>query len=163
MDKFEFRRLVARISKDESALEKLYNYYYARTVQCLSRKYGQPIAEDAVQEFFMRLIFKDIVKADIENPDGWVYRCCENIVKSKLEKDGKQTLIAYDPLNENELPIDDDDRELSDKLAGLTSDEKDLIYKIYWLGYSQNEIAEENGETPSAVRQRHWRIVKKLK
>lgn len=163
MDKNEFKALLAKVSTDESAIEQLYTFYYPKTVQCLSFKYGRVIAEDAVQEFFMQLISKKFKKLDVDNPDGWVYRCCENIVKSKLEKEGRHTLIEFDPLNEHELHLDDDDRLLRDKLETLTPEERELLYKIYWLGYSQNEIAEETGEKPGTIRQRHLRIVKKLK
>ena len=163
MNKREFRKLVLRIDKDERALEKLYNYYFGKIVYSLSLKYGESLAEDVVQEFFLKLINNPQLGTDIEHPNDWMFACCENLAKNKISKESKYTLISYEPQDKVVFPINVEYIDLYNKLNELTEEERELIYKLYWKDYSQEEVAREMGIRSGTIRQRHARILKKLK
>ncbi len=163
MNKREFRKLIQIINQDERAFEKFYNYYFGKIVYSLSLKYGEALAEDVVQEFFLKLIKNPHIANDVEYPNAWMFTCCENLAKNKIAKDSKYELISYEPQDKVVFPIRVEYMDLYDKINKLTEKERELIYKLYWKDYSQEEIAKEMGVKSGALRQRHSRILKKLK
>ncbi|MBQ8177870.1 MAG: sigma-70 family RNA polymerase sigma factor [Clostridia bacterium] len=163
MNKREFSKLILRINQNERAFEKFYNYYFGKIVCVLSRKYGEDLAKDATQEFFLKLINNPHLANDVEHPNSWMFACCENLAKNKIAKDAKYKLISYEPQDKVVFPIRVEYIDLYDKLNELPEKERELIYKIYWKDYSQEEIAKEIGIKSGTLRQQHSRILKKLK
>ena len=85
MNKREFRKLILRINQDERAFEKLYNYYFGKIVYSLSLKYGEALAKDVTQEFFLKLINNPHIANGVEHPNAWMFTCCENLAKNKIK------------------------------------------------------------------------------
>ena len=86
MNKREFRKLILRINQDECAFEKFYNYYFGKIVYSLSLKYGEALAKDVTQEFFLKLIKNPHIANDVGYPNTWMFVCCENLAKNKIAK-----------------------------------------------------------------------------
>lgn len=163
MNKREFRKLILRINQDERAFEKFYNYYFGKLVYPLRIKYGKTLAEDAVQEFFLKLIKNPQLASDVEYPNAWMFTCCENIAKRKIAKESKYALTPYEPQEKVVFPIKVEYIDLYERINELSEEERELIYKLYWKDYSQEEVAKEMGIKSGTLRQRHSRILKKLK
>ena len=163
MDEQEFNKLLKKVSKDKKALEEIYGYYFARIVYYLTKKYGKEFAEDVAQDFFLWIFENALEIGEVKNPTSWVYKCVDNLAIDKIRKENKYTLVDEIVKQKVILPIREKYFDLYENLGKLDPDEKDLIEKIYWLGYSQKEIAEEMGVGYSAIRKRHSRIIKKLK
>lgn len=164
MDSKEFNKLLKKISKSDRAFEKLYNFYFSRVVRYLSIKYNQMLAEDAVQEFFMKLNELAQRFEYIEQPTAWVYRCCENIAKNKLRQDKKYAYIEvlderiFEQCYEVELY-----GELYDAIKKLDLSSQVVIKMHYSEGYSYLEMADILNENYNTIRQKHSRALKKLK
>lgn len=163
MNKREFRKLIIKINQDERAFEKFYNYYFGKLVYSLGLKYGETLAEDVVQEFFLKLIKNPQMAVNVEHPTAWLFTCCENIAKNKIARDSKYALISYESQGKVVFPISVEYIDLYDKINNLKDEERELIYKLYWKDYSQEEVAKEMGIKYGTIRQRHSRILKKLK
>lgn len=163
MNKREFRKLILRINQDERAFEKLYNYYFGKIVYSLSLKYGEALAKDVTQEFFLKLINNPHIANGVEHPNAWMFTCCENLAKNKIAKEAKYALTSHEPQDKVVFPIRVEYIDLYDKINELTEEERELIYKIYWKDYSQEEIAKDMGIKSGTLRQKLARILKKLK
>lgn len=83
METKEFNRLIGDI-KDAQSFDILYNYYYKKIVLRLKYIYGESLAQEVAQDFFMGLINKNGEGwGNIGYPTSWVYKCCENLAKKK--------------------------------------------------------------------------------
>lgn len=167
MDSYKFNRLLRHLIKDPYAIEELYSYYYPRIVFLIGKKYGETLAEDVAQEFFLQLIKTGEKQDYIEFPTSWVYKCAENIAKRKLSDDTKYSYSNYSHLSaevaaaRNEDPIG---KLFAKEILDTLSDrEYQIIYLFYWDGYNQREIANMLNLTPSNVRQIHSRAIKKIR
>lgn len=164
MDSKEFNKLLKKINKSDNALEKIYKFYFSRVVRYLSVKYNKMLAEDAVQDFFIKLYDLAQRLEYIEHPTAWIYRCCENIAKNKLRQDKKYAYIKV--LDERifeqcyELEIYG---ELYDAIKKLDISSQKVIKMHYSEGYSYLEMAHILNENYNTIRQKHRRALKKLK
>ncbi len=159
MEKRKFNIILKRIKNDDKAFEELYQYYARRIVFHLTPIYGRELAEDVSHEFFLKLISGKIEYKYIEKPTTWIYKCCDNIAKTRIRLDSK-----YEPLYDNieykefyesiEVKID------LDKLDQLS---KKIILMYYWEGYNLEEISEILKINYATVRKRHSRAIGKLK
>ena len=165
MDAQQFNILLNNANKDEKAFELLYNFYYKRIVAQLAKGFGKEFAEDVVQEFFIRLVKFDKKYEYINNPTAWVYKCCENIAKTKLAKENYKISFNEEIGVSSALDFDFDFENafIGTELNKLDDISKDIIILHYWKGYSFEEISEILGITYDAIRQRHKRLKKKLK
>lgn len=159
-----FNNLIKKIHNESNAIELIYNYYFSRVVRYLSIKYNKFLAEDAVQEFFIKL--KEFAKQGeyIEFPTAWIYKCCENIAKNKIKQEYKYTYVkevdelAFEQIYEEELY-----GELYHAIKSLDISVQRIIKMHYWEGYSFIEIAHETNENYNTIRQKHRRALKTLK
>lgn len=164
MDSKEFNKLLKKINKSDNALEKIYKFYFSRVVRYLSVKYNKMLAEDAVQDFFIKLYDLAQRLEYIDHPTAWIYRCCENIAKNKLRQDKKYAYIKA--LDERifeqcyELEIYG---ELYDAIKKLDISSQKVIKMHYSEGYSYLEMAHILNENYNTIRQKHRRALKKLK
>lgn len=153
----EFNKLLASYRSDASSVEKLYNYYFPRIVSRLQEFYDVAVAEDSVNEFFIRL-FGSVPGVYITRPSIWIYSETEKIAAEKGEKHIPErpselgrilSTYSIDTLYKSLEQIDDD----SYKILELS----------YLDGYKQQKIAELMDISYDAVRQKHSRAVRKLK
>ena len=163
MEVREFNNLLRKIDGDQSALERLYRFFFPRIVRHVSLKFDSELASDVAQEFFVNLVRIGPKQNYIEYPTSWVYACVDNIAKRRLSYENR-----YVQLSENEelksipnnLGLKEEIEELLQNLDDLS---RQIIMLFYWDGYNQNEIAKMLNLTPSAVRKRHSRALKTLK
>lgn len=164
MDSKEFNKLLKKINKNSRAFEKIYKFYFSRVVRYLSIKYNQALAEDAVQEFFIKLQEHAQHCKYIECPTAWVYKCCENIAKNKLRQDKRYTYIEkldemiFEQRYEVELY-----GELYEAIKKLDISSQKIIKMHYSEGYSYLEMAHIFNANYNTIRQKHSRALKKLK
>ena len=158
-----FNRLLHRIHKDSRAIEKIYLFYNSKIILHLSYSYGREIAEECAQEFFVKLIEIADRQAYINYPTTWVYKCCENIAKRKIQKE----IITVEINDETDSRLAFIEREyfgdLYSELEKLDVQSRNILIMIYWEGYSQEEIARMLKLKPATVRKKHSRALKQLK
>lgn len=163
MEAQKFNHLLKSINKVRS-FEILYDYFYRRIIFHLKYIYGESIAQEVAQEFFIGLINKQGEDFGyIEYPASWVYKCCENIAKRKLSKEvsavelNDKLLLKYEQQFEIEVY-----GKLYDKIKKLDEESQKIIRMHYWEGYNFSEISKILCLKAVTVRQKHNRAIKKL-
>ena len=131
--------------------------------------------DDVISEVFLALCQKVATDNIPENPKAWLYAALNNIIKLKYRKlyklKEKQTSLTDEQF---ELPFGCDDieekideiylSEIKDKLKSLlTEDEYQIIKSIHFDKLKMKEIAGINNSTESAIKQKHYRICRKLR
>lgn len=155
----------------EEIIQKIYEEEYEKLVRCaisylkaksdsahiLSR------AEDVVQELFA-LAWKrrkDVLSS--EKPVGWLYKALQYKVWELLKEENRWTelLLRYEQFY---IQPDEADIDLKLDLEGLISKEDfDLLYKLYVVGYTYQELCKETGLTKSALGVRIHRVKQKVR
>ena len=131
--------------------------------------------EDVISETFLALCKRISENGVPDKPKGWLYATMNNLINLKYReiykyKEREKSLSD----EEFELPIASDDigektdeiynDEIKDRLKELlTEDEYQIIYRIYFSGLKMKEIARLHNSTESAVKQKHYRICRKLR
>ncbi len=164
MNEIEFNLLLKTLRTSERALEKLYNFYYGKIIYHIGKKYGRTFAEDIAQDFFNSLLEKEKF-GYVANPTTWVYLNCDSLAKRKVKYDSR---YAYSDLNQIIAEVDVLTKEelygdLYYAIKQLDKTEQEIVDLYYWEGYKLKEIAAILNLRYDAVRQRHKRIIKKLK
>ena len=165
MNEIEFNFLLRTLHTNAHSIEILYNYYYSRIIIHIRKKYGSVLAEDVAQDFFNGLL-KEGTFPTVTHTTAWVYSRCENIAKRKI---GNESKYVY--TDEIIKIAEEDDALYKEELYGdlyyainqLNSDEQDIIEMYYWEGYKLKEIAKILNIQYAAVKQKHKRIIKKIK
>ena len=161
MNESEFNRLLASLKTSTRALETLHGYYFGRIVYHLAKTYGKAFAEDVAQDFFLWLLQAEALPR-VKSPTTWVYLQCDSFAKRKVQKEARyvngEIEVAYDVPHKEEVFGD-----LYQAMESLDDVEKNIVEMHYWEGYSLKEIAPMIGMEYPAVRQRHKRLLSKLK
>ena len=161
MNESEFNKLLSSVKTNPHALEKLHGYYFGRIVYHLAKTYGKTFAEDVAQDFFLWLLRSESLPR-VHFPTTWVYLQCDSIAKRKVQKESRcvsgEPEIPYDPPHKEEVYGD-----LYDAVKQLDETEQTIIDLHYWEGYSLQEIAPMVGLNYAAVRQRHKRLLAKMR
>lgn len=131
--------------------------------------------DDIISEVYLALCKKISEFGVPEYPKAWLYGATNNLIAAKFKfiYTQREKIINIDE-KEYELPYEyefesvvhnnvilNDLIEFIDK--NLNEDEKSLIKYIYIDELSMKEIANKSNSTPSAVKQKHYRLVKKIK
>jgi RNA polymerase sigma-70 factor (ECF subfamily) len=102
-----------------------------------------------VQEAFLRL---HQVKAEVENPRAWLYRCLRNLALNHLRDHRRETSPdeTTEPVAEASLPPEDMGRKeavglVRMLLAEMTDEDRDLIRLKYHENLKYQEIAQRLG------------------
>lgn len=163
MDTKEFNFYIKNAYVDYSSLKAIFDFYYPKIVLHIRLKFCPEIAEDVAQDFFLKILngnFREI--NPIEYPTAWVYTVCDNMAINMLRQQSKFDSIA--DTDDYAVEPDFSDSEYVDELtAGLTDDEKKLIYMRHYEGYSLKEIAALNGQKYANVRKKYSLTMKKMK
>ena len=164
MNEVEFNLLLKTIHTNSHSIEILYDYYYSRIIFHIGKKYGRALAEDVAQEFFNGLLDKDSFPA-VAHTSAWVYSRCENIAKRKIETDSRcvYTDKAIEIIDENILLKEEMYGDLYQAIKQLSDVEQNIVEMYYWEGYKLKEIAKDLNLKYATVKQKHKRIIKKLK
>lgn len=127
-------------------------------------------AEEIVQELFVR-IWNAASRIEIESNKGkistWMFAITRNLAIDRLRKQGRQ---PEDPVEDEvweRLRSDEESTELTvehnllgqqlkKEIEGLQSDQKQVLEWIYYMGYTQQEVADQHkiplGTVKSRVR-----------
>ena len=161
MNESEFNKLLLSVKTSERALEKLHGYYFGRIVFHVAKTYGKTFAEDVAEDFFMWLLKAENLP-HVMYPTTWVYLQCDSIAKRKVQKEAR---YVHGELEfEQEAPHKEElFGDLYEAMKGLDEIEKKIVELHYWEGYSLKEIAPMLPLEYAAVRQRHKRLLAKLK
>ena len=163
LDEREFNFLLKALPSDVRALEKLHAFYYRRILYHLGKKYGRSFAEDVAQEFFLWLLHTDITE-HVAFPTTWVYLKCDDLAKTKLRQERRYSYrddlsdVEREEVWKQELYGD-----LYDAVKALDPVDQAIVDLYYWEGYKLREIAPLLHLSESTVRQRHRRLLKKIK
>lgn len=163
MDAREFNRLLKSIAIDKSSIEKLYMYYYPRIVLHLSNTYGKVLAEDAAQDFFIRLTYVAQKQNYINSPTSWIYTCADNIAKRKITYESRYTYLKNESAVKTEITNEEIFGELYEAVEKLDTVSQKILKLYYFEGYNQNEIADKLEIKQATIRQKHSRAIKKIK
>lgn len=165
MRALEFNFLLKTLHTSVHSIEILYDYYFPKIVIHIGKKYGKPLAEDVAQDFFNWLLDSDNLPK-VTNPTSWVFLNCESIAKRKLQKDSRllyKEIVAEGSEENASLFKEEMFGDLYSAIKELNIDEQRIIEMYYWEGYQLKEIAEILGIQYSTVKQKHKRLLKKLK
>ena len=161
MEEKEFNKLLSALKRDPRALEKLHGYYFGRIVYHLAKTYGKTFAEDVAEDFFLWLLRAESFP-HVNYPTTWVYLQCDSIAKRRVQKEAR--LVTGEIEIEGEAPHKEElFGDLYQAMKTLDETEQRIVELHYWEGYSLKEIAPMIGMEYAAVRQRHKRLLSKLK
>lgn len=117
-------------------------------------------AEDAVQEVFLKVLFKLPEFTSDEHEKAWLLRVSINICKNKLRSVWFRRTV---PLLET-LPAENREQEsLLELVTALPEKYRTVIHLYYYEGYSTREIAEITEQKETTVRSLMSRAREKLK
>ena len=90
---------------------------------------------------------------------GYVFTICRNELLENQERMRDIHLVQY--FEDRAIPWQPEDR-LRDALECLTPDEQDLLYGIYWYGYTASELAEMSDTARWQIEFKKGKIIRKL-
>lgn len=134
--------------------------------------------EDVVSETFLILCKAIEDEVEIKNYGGWIYAVANNLIKQLYEKnnDEKEILVSFSESDEefydikvgydleDKLISDEEIEELKEEIINsLSPSEKTIIRLFHEEKIKMKEIAEVLNISESAVKQKHYRTVRKIK
>lgn len=150
---------------DDSAVKELFERY-SDMIYRISVSYGKSdyIAEEVVQEVFLRYLGKRPHFENSEHEKAWFIRVAVNCCKSMLTT---AWMKRVRPLEEagQEIALfrQQEENELFEMLSELPSKYRIVLYLRYYEEYQVNEIAGLLGVTPNLVSARLVRAKKLMK
>ena len=149
-------------SRDVAALYSKYGFFLRRRCRTILR--DDALADDALQEAFVKVLRAGNSLAEIEEPLRWLYRIVDRTCLDALRKRRR----AIDPVNRADEEEPTGDRrervhpnveiEMRDAvlrlLATLNDDEMQIALLLFVDGMSQGEIADEVGVSRVTVNKR---------
>ena len=135
---------------EDSAFEELVSQNQDKLLRtCYLYLRDRQLAEDAVQETFVRLIRSETGFADREHEKAWLIVTVSNVCKDML-KSRKRTEVSLDEQSGLSAPASEPNAVLEAILA-LPDLYKTAVYLFYCEGYTAREIAAMLGEKPNTV------------
>jgi len=145
MNPDSFNDLLKKRKTDEAALKALYDCYFPKIVNRLSRQYGKDFAVSIAREFFTKIMMIDKIK-HIKHPLIWINNMCDQIIKESHD----------DGVNLGETEIE---RrmfgEFYEGMNKLAPDTKEIIVKHIYMQRSFEEIADELGMKLDIVKEKY--------
>lgn len=133
--------------------------------------------DDVIAEVFTALCEKTEKSRPPEHPQAWLYGVLNNKIGARLREicQKKETELPL-PEEAAELPYEPTESGIDEMTNGviaadiadrarafLREDESELIEAIYFRNLSHRDYAQGTGTTEAAVKQKHYRIMKKLR
>jgi len=133
-------------------IELLYSKFYDELLNyCTSLSHNFALAEDVVQECFLRALSNMDVLNELNEHQcrAWLYRTAKNIFIDHVRRAAKQ------PQQQQEETFSEDDHSrlaVEMLCCHLPEDERSLFLLRYIEGYNSTELGEMFGLPPSTVR-----------
>jgi RNA polymerase sigma-70 factor, ECF subfamily len=163
--------LVRRAAVDANALAALYQRYVARVYRFLRMRCSSPDeAADLTQQVFLKMAEALPRYRERGVPfAAWLFRIARNAAIDHARR--QRGTVPWESLTESAAPDDVEawvlDREARARvgalLAGLSSDERELLSLRFAAGLSSREIAAVVGGSEAAVKKRLTRTIQRLK
>lgn len=169
------RKVVAR---DPAALNGFFDHYFDRVYTHVTYLTGDPVlAEDLVQDVFIRLQ-QTIDRLDPErDPSGWVFTVATNTVRDHwrskqhrkstqeidIEKVADSSLADGQPTPDQDLEHRQAETRVREALLTLAEIDREVLLLRTYGELETAEVARILNITPDAVRQRHSRAVGRLR
>lgn len=150
---------------NESAFDKLFVYTYDN-MKHIAKFYlkNKSNADDVLVEFYKIILDKVNSFDSEENGYNWMYTIAKNLALNDNQKNKK---IGY--ISDGYYEIEDNSFQplktliVEETMAILNDKEKELLYRLYWEGYTIKEIAERDNVPISTIYTKRARIYKKMK
>ena len=125
--------------KEETAFHDLFTRFRNYLVLFAMRRLGQlEVAEDIVQEVFVKLLTKRVIFKDEEHIKSWLIRVTINQCLDYKKSLTKKSTV---PIENMEIPFEQKEGEILEELQLLKEDERNVLYLYYYEGYKIKEIA----------------------
>lgn len=138
---------------------------------------NQDAIEDVIADVFLYLWIEIDNNGVPQNLHGWLYKVAVNLINQKYREfyNGKNKILSYDDGIAKSYLLtgyDIDDLRLESETLFMWADEiidelpekdRTLFKMIYDEDLPMKEIAERLGTTATAIKQRHYRLVRKVK
>ena len=150
----EFKNLISNCFIDNQ--KRLYLTAFAITQ-------NHDVAEDALQEAYLKVMKKCSQLKDIAFAKTWITRIVINQCKDMI-KDNKTVSIENIELNRTYFEnFDDEELQFFDLIKNLCSKEKEILTLKYFNEYSLNEISMITKIPLSTVKSKLYRALEKIK
>jgi len=162
-----------RLAKDRADFEALYDRH-SREVWALAyaRWLNADMAQDILQETFLRFWRQRQENAKIQNPRAWLLRVARNLAedfaKSSFRRHGTQAPMTMNGVRGKDgMPLDQMEREetfkqVRQELDQLAVPDREILTLRYALDYDAGEIAEMLEINATAVHMRLSRARQRL-
>jgi RNA polymerase sigma-70 factor (ECF subfamily) len=145
-------------------VERIYRFIYYRVGG------KKELAQDLTQDVFLKAFEAFDRYDETLSVSSWIYTIARNHLINQMAKTRPTVdLEAIEetlPLEEDwaaQTELRDDERRLLAAIRTLPKEEAELIQRKYLEGWSFDEISEEVGKKPGALRVQAHRILKKLR
>ena len=152
-DKVGFRdRVIGTIEKDQ---KKLY-------LTALAITKNPHLAEDAMQEAFVKVLKNYDTLRSFEYLTTWITRVLINECKRVLRKHKKEQTVDFIPETQS-IDFNDEEIMFFDMISNLSVNDKTVVTLRFFNGYDLNNIAIILGIPLSTVKSRLYRALEKLR
>jgi len=166
--------LVKSAKANKSSFDKLYSHYYPHIKRFIeNRVYDQDDAEDITSNAFQKaFVGIDSFKWQGVSFSSWLYRIAHNTLVDYYRTQAKQKnkVSIIDDIHESKFNTPEQDAieysqsEFMQKLLHtLPERERKIIYKKFFEGNTNKEVAEEFNLTETNISTIVFRVLKKLK
>ena len=151
---------------DAESFGRLYEYYYATmTWLAYSILLDRNLAEDAVQQTFVKACEKLANLRDVDRFGPWLARICRNEAHQLIRE--RKRIISYEQAEPEQAEVPDkynDDQKIMVKTAieQLKPIYREIIFMHYYSHMTYQQIACSLGITDHTVRSRLFRARKKI-
>lgn len=131
----------------------------------LSKVLNSAVAEDLLQDVFVKALAKRSDFCELDNTRAWLYKVTKNrlIDYQRTHKAHEEVDEHHPEPNIDKAPIVNLSKCLPTALKRLTKDDKHIIEQCDLEGQNQADFAEQNGLTLVAAKSRIQRARKRLK
>jgi len=134
---------------------------------CYGRLGDRQLAEDSVQEAFLRVFRQVAGGREPDDPAAWLFavarRCCQEIQRQTRQYASPSPEHAAQPVSDNPTAGADSREEVEEMLARLNDTEQSLIYLKHFEGLSCRQIVERTGKPLGTVTSTLTRVYRKLR
>ena len=125
---------------DRKAYSDLFDGYFDKLFTfALNMVFREDVANDIVQEVFVKLLTKRVIFKDEEHIKSWLIRVTINQCLDYKKSLTKKSTV---PIENMEIPFEQKEGEILEELQLLKEDERNVLYLHYYEGYKIKEIAD---------------------
>ena len=146
---------------DRKAYSDLFDGYFDKLFTfALNMVFREDVANDIVQEVFVKLLTKRVIFKDEEHIKSWLIRVTINQCLDYKKSLTKKSTV---PIENMEIPFEQKEGEILEELQLLKEDERNVLYLYYYEGYKIKEIAKILKQKQNTINSKLTRARKKLK